>query len=105
MAMSSVCCPPRTVRRVVPVDVAHAEGQGGSTAPGNVVSRCTATRRSDMNPIGRPPALVRWTLGLEEATALDGPVQALEPHVRSWFGTGTRGSVLRGDWLGHAIHP
>ena len=58
-----------------------------------------------MNPIGRPPALVRWTLGLEEATALDGPVQALEPHVRAWFGTGTRGSVLRGDWLGHAVHP
>ena len=58
-----------------------------------------------MNPNGRPPALVRWTLGLEEATALDGPVQALEPHIRAWFGSGTRGSVLRGEWLGHAIHP
>ena len=58
-----------------------------------------------MDPIGRPPALVRATLGLEDATALDGPVQALEPHIRAWFGTGTRGSVLRGDWLGHAVHP
>ena len=58
-----------------------------------------------MNPIGRPPAIVRWTLGLEEATALDGPVQTLEPHIRAWFGSGTRGSVLRGDWLGHALHP
>ena len=25
--------------------------------------------------------------------------------IRSWFGTGTRGSVLRGEWLGHAVHP
>ena len=58
-----------------------------------------------MNPIGRPPSIVRWTLGLEEATALDGPVQTLEPHIRAWFGSGTRGSVLRGDWLGHALHP
>jgi hypothetical protein len=58
-----------------------------------------------MNPIGRPPAIVRWTLGLEEATVLDRPVQALDPHVRAWFGSGTRGSVLRGDWLGHALHP
>ena len=58
-----------------------------------------------MNRIGRPPAIVRWTLGLEEATALDGPVQTLEPHIRAWFGSGTRGSVLRGDWLGHALHP
>jgi len=58
-----------------------------------------------MNPIGRAPALVRATLGLEDATALDGPVRTLEPHIRAWFGTGTRGSVMRGDWLGHAVHP
>ena len=49
--------------------------------------------------------LVRWTLRLEEATALDGAVAAVEPVVRSAFGTGVRGSVLRGDWLGHALHP
>jgi len=58
-----------------------------------------------MNATDRPPALVRWTLRLEEATSLDGPVRALEPHVRALFGSGTRGSVLRGDWLGHAVHP
>ena len=58
-----------------------------------------------MNHIDRPPAVVRWTLRLEGATALDGPVQALDPLVRELFGTGTRGSLLRGDWLGHAIHP
>ena len=58
-----------------------------------------------MTPIDRPPAIVRWTLRLEDATALDRPVQALEPHIRKAFGTGTRGSVLRGEWLGHAVHP
>lgn len=58
-----------------------------------------------MNSIERPPAIVRWTLRLEEATTLDRLVQALEPSIRSAFGTGTRASVLRGEWLGHAVHP
>jgi hypothetical protein len=58
-----------------------------------------------MNPNDRPPKLVRWTLRLEDATALDMPVHALEPSVRALFGTGTRASVLRGDWLGHTVHP
>ena len=58
-----------------------------------------------MSSIERPPAIVRWTLRLEGVTALDRPVQALEPLIRSAFGSGTRASVLRGDWLGHAVHP
>lgn len=58
-----------------------------------------------MSSIDRPPAIVRWTLRLENATALDRPVQALEPPIRSAFGTGPRGSALRGEWLGHAVHP
>jgi hypothetical protein len=58
-----------------------------------------------MNPVERPPAIVRWTLGLEDATVLDAAVQVLEPKIGNVFGTGTRGSVLRGDWLGHAVHP
>jgi hypothetical protein len=58
-----------------------------------------------MNLSQPPPAIVRWTLRLEEARALDRPVRALEPSVRELFGTGTRGSVLRGEWLGHALHP
>jgi hypothetical protein len=52
-----------------------------------------------------PPSIVRWTRRLEDAKALDGPVRALEPSIRALFGTGTRASVLRGDWLGHAVHP
>ena len=58
-----------------------------------------------MNPFERPPAVVRWTLRLEDAQALDGPVRAFEPPIRALFGSGMRGSVLRGDWLGHAVHP
>jgi hypothetical protein len=58
-----------------------------------------------MDPVDRPPALVRWTRRLEDAEALDGPVAALRPTIREAFGSGTRGAVLRGDWLGHALHP
>jgi hypothetical protein len=58
-----------------------------------------------MDPIERPPRIVRWTLRLEQAQALDRPVHALEPSIQALFGTGTRGSVLRGEWLGHAVHP
>lgn len=58
-----------------------------------------------MDPIERPPRIVRWTLRLEQARALDRPVHAVEPWVLAWFGAGTRGSLLRGEWLGHAVHP
>jgi len=58
-----------------------------------------------MAPIERPPRIVRWTLRLEETAVLDRPVHALEPSIHAWFGTGTRASVLRGEWLGHAVHP
>ena len=43
-----------------------------------------------MSSIERPPAIVRWTLRLEGATALDGPARALEPSIRSAFGGGAR---------------
>jgi hypothetical protein len=52
-----------------------------------------------------PNILVQWTRRLEETQALDHPVRALEPAVATVFGSGTRGSVLRGEWLGHALHP
>lgn len=58
-----------------------------------------------MNSIEQPPMIVRWTLRLEEATGIDRAVHALEPSIRAVFGTGTRASVLRGEWLGHAVHP
>ena len=58
-----------------------------------------------MNASEQTPSIVNWTLRLEEATALDGPVEAVKPKIRALFGAGARGSVLRGEWLGHAIHP
>ncbi len=58
-----------------------------------------------MNTVERTPRIVRWTLRLEGATALDRPVKSLEPVVEILFGGGTRGSVLRGEWLGHSVHP
>ena len=58
-----------------------------------------------MNPMEQAPAVVRWTRRLEEASGLDGPIRLLEPAITSAFGTGTRGAVLRGEWLGHALHP
>jgi hypothetical protein len=51
------------------------------------------------------PWIVRSTMRLEQASALDRPVGAVQPTITAVFGTGTRGSVLRGDWLGHAVHP
>lgn len=58
-----------------------------------------------MNAIDQPSKIVRWTLRLEESTALNRPVQAVEPTIQAVFGTGVRASVLRGEWLGHAVHP
>ena len=58
-----------------------------------------------MNLVRTPPGIVRWTKRLEDAQALDAAVRAVEPTVQAAFGTGTRASVLRGEWLGHAIHP
>jgi hypothetical protein len=58
-----------------------------------------------MSTVERPPRIVRWTLRLEEASTLDRPVRALERPVRNLFGSGMQGSVLCGEWLGHAVHP
>ncbi|MGG5259817.1 DUF2231 domain-containing protein [Phycicoccus avicenniae] len=51
------------------------------------------------------PAPLAWTLRLEELDALDGAVAAVAPVVGKAFASGWRGRVLRGDWLGHALHP
>lgn len=52
-----------------------------------------------------PPRVLALTSRLEESRALDSIVDLIEPTIRSAFGTGVRGEVLRGDWLGHALHP
>ena len=45
-----------------------------------------------MSQTDQTPAIVRWTLRLEDTVALDGPVRALAPTIRRAFGTGTRGA-------------
>ena len=49
--------------------------------------------------------IVQATLRLEGATGLDPAVAAIEPAISSVFGSGERARVLRGEWLGHAVHP
>lgn len=58
-----------------------------------------------MDDAVRRPAPARLVDRLEDASGLDGPVRTLEPYVSQLFGSGGRGAVLRGDWLGHALHP
>ena len=58
-----------------------------------------------LNAVGRPSRIVQWTLRVEQTAALDRPVQTIEPTIQTLFGTGTRSSLLRGEWLGHAVHP
>jgi uncharacterized membrane protein len=45
------------------------------------------------------------TTRLEGATSLDSAIEAIGPTIRTAFGTGRRAEVLRGEWLGHALHP
>ena len=58
-----------------------------------------------MAQVERPPTIVRWTRGLEDAAVLDGPVQAVEPTIRNVFGSGSRGAAGRGEWRGHSGPP
>ena len=58
-----------------------------------------------MSVAGSLPPQVSWTLRLEELRALDGAVAAVEPVVGTVFASDVRGQLLRGDWLGHALHP
>ncbi len=48
---------------------------------------------------------MRLTRRLEESQGIDKAVQAIQQSIDTGFGTGPRGSFLRGEWLGHALHP
>lgn len=48
--------------------------------------------------------IARPVLRLEDERRLDGAAAALR-RVTSLVGRGPRGAALRGDWLGHALHP
>ncbi len=61
--------------------------------------------KEDQVDIDQMPVIVRWTRRLEDARALDGLVRAIEPSIHGAFGTGRRAWILRGQWLGHTVHP
>src|SRR6476469_6552534 len=42
---------------------------------------------------------------LEGLAAIDGPSQAAGAAVRDALGSGALKAALRGDWMGHALHP
>src|SRR6476620_8891564 len=67
--------------------------------PGANVQEEKQVSHTEQNPV------VRATLRLENAESLDPLLEAVEPAIKSVFGSGRRGRLLRGDWLGHAIHP
>lgn len=52
-----------------------------------------------------PPATVTWTERLERSTALDPLVRAVRPLADALVADPRRRDVLRGAWLGHALHP
>lgn len=52
-----------------------------------------------------PNAAVRWVRALEQSPAADPLVQALQPAARWLTSSARRRDLLRGTWLGHAVHP
>src|SRR4051794_11573924 len=61
----------------------------GSSAPGS----------------GDQPAHIAWTERLEGATALDPVIRAVRPLADALVSDPARSDLLRGTWLGHALHP
>ena len=52
-----------------------------------------------------PPPAVAWTQKLEGASALDPVVSLVRPLVGKLVADPARRDLLRGAWLGHAVHP
>ena len=52
-----------------------------------------------------PPPAVAWTQKLEGASALDPVVSLVRPLVGKLVADPARRDLLRGAWLGHALHP
>jgi uncharacterized membrane protein len=56
-------------------------------------------------PAATVPPIVTWTERLEAATALDPVVRAVRPLADALVSDPARRDLLRGAWLGHAVHP
>jgi uncharacterized membrane protein len=55
--------------------------------------------------LGRQPAVITWTKRLESATVLDPLVRLYQPLSDGLLADKGRADLLRGMWLGHAVHP
>jgi uncharacterized membrane protein len=65
----------------------------------------TATPSPPASTVTGTPAAVTWTQALEHASVLD-PVIAVVRPAANWFvAEPGRRDLLRGAWLGHAVHP
>lgn len=65
----------------------------------------TATPPPPASTVTSTPATVTWTRALEQASVLD-PVIAVVRPAANWFvAEPGRRDLLRGAWLGHAVHP
>lgn len=58
-----------------------------------------------MSAITQAPAVVRLTQRLEENTGLDDTVRRLQPVADALRDHPRVDAALRGEWLGHAVHP
>jgi len=56
-------------------------------------------------PTAPTPPIVTWTERLEATTALDPVVRAVRPLANALVSDPNRRDLLRGAWLGHAVHP
>jgi uncharacterized membrane protein len=63
-----------------------------------------ASTPSDDGPSGHPAA-VTLTERLEGASALDPVIRAVQPLADALVADPARRDLLRGTWLGHALHP
>ncbi len=64
------------------------------------------TRMSEYDGKGTAaPAVVEWTRRMERAGALDGLVRLVRPVADTLVEDPRRRDLLRGMWLGHALHP
>jgi hypothetical protein len=77
------------------------------TGPGRRDCGLAAAPATEEDPMTEtnPNPVVRWVRSLEESTAADPLARVLQP-VAAWLTSSPeRRDLLRGTWLGHAVHP
>ena len=68
-------------------------------------SRPPTSQSNGSGPSASTPPTVSWTERLEGVAALDPVIRAVRPLADALVANPTRRDLLRGTWLGHALHP